>query len=132
MVAKDLVGFRAAVYSSMRCYLNSALLNGQLRSWSPDAIVSTDCGAINNLLGPPVNAPDPVHAVGWAFMNGTWCRLLDSWRVKTEKTAKKRRKKRQKWARYSHLKRVRVADLFLMDRYIEGTGCAPTFLPPVL
>ena len=50
---------------------NGALLNGQLRSWAPDAIVSTDCGAINNLLGPPVNAPDPVHAVGWAFMNGT-------------------------------------------------------------
>ena len=52
--------------------------------------------------------------------------------VKTEITAKKRRKTEQKWARYSHLKRVRVADLFLMDRYIEGTGCAPTFLPPVL
>ena len=37
--------------------------------------------------------------------------------VKTEKTAKKRRKNEQKWARYSHLKRVRVADLFVMDRY---------------
>ena len=37
--------------------------------------------------------------------------------VKTEKTAKKRRKKRPKRARYSHLKRVRVADLLLMDRY---------------
>ena len=36
---------------------NSQLLTGQLRAWSPDAIVSTDCGAINNLLGPPVNAP---------------------------------------------------------------------------
>ena len=36
--------------------------------------------------------------------------------VKTERTAKKRRKKRPKWARYSHLKRVRVADLFVMDR----------------
>lgn len=35
---------------------NSELLDGQLRAWSPDAIVSTDCGAINNLLGPPVNA----------------------------------------------------------------------------
>ena len=52
---------------------NGELLNGQLRSWSgaSDAIVSTDCGAINNLLGPPVNAPDSVHAVAWAFMNGT-------------------------------------------------------------
>ena len=39
--------------------------------------------------------------------------------VKTDKTAKKRRKKRPKWARYSLTKRVRVADLFLMDRYIE-------------
>ena len=37
--------------------------------------------------------------------------------VKTERTAKKRRKKRPKWARYSLTKRVRVADLFLMDRY---------------
>ena len=37
--------------------------------------------------------------------------------VKTERTAKKRRKNEQKWARNSHLKRVRVADLFLMDRY---------------
>lgn len=35
---------------------NGELLNGQLRAWSPDAVVSTDCGAINNLLGPPVNA----------------------------------------------------------------------------
>ena len=37
--------------------------------------------------------------------------------VKTEKTAKKRRKNEQKWARYGLTKRVRVADLFLMDRY---------------
>ena len=41
-------------------------------------------------------------------------------RVKTEKTAKKRRKNEQKWARYSHLKRVRVADLFVMDRYVAA------------
>ena len=37
--------------------------------------------------------------------------------VKTERAAKKRRKNEQKWERYSHLKRVRVADLFVMDRY---------------
>jgi len=43
--------------------------------------------------------------------------------VKTAKAAKKRRKNEQKWARYSHLKRVRVADLFLMDRYLS-TGSA--------
>ena len=36
---------------------------------------------------------------------------------KTEKTAKKREKTEQKWARYGLRKRVRVADLFLMDRY---------------
>ena len=36
---------------------------------------------------------------------------------KTEKTAKKREKTGQKWARYGLRKRVRVADLFLMDRY---------------
>ena len=41
--------------------------------------------------------------------------------VETEKTAKKRRKNEQKWARYSHLKRVRVADLFVMDRYQYGS-----------
>ena len=48
--------------------------------------------------------------------------------VKTENTAKKRRKKHQKWARYSHLKRVRVADLFLMDRYIDWPF-APSVMP---
>ena len=37
--------------------------------------------------------------------------------VKTEKTAKKRRKNEQNWARYGLTKRVRVADLFVMDRY---------------
>ena len=37
---------------------------------------------------------------------------------KTEKTAKKREKTGQKWARYGLRKRVRVADLFVMDRYI--------------
>ena len=37
--------------------------------------------------------------------------------VKTDKTAKTRGKKSPKRARYSHLKRVRVADLFVMDRY---------------
>ena len=35
---------------------------------------------------------------------------------KTEKTAKKREKTGQKWARYGLRKRVRVADLFVMDR----------------
>ena len=44
--------------------------------------------------------------------------------VKTERTAKKRRKTEQKWARYGLTKRVRVADLFVMDRY-------RTNVPPV-
>ena len=42
-------------------------------------------------------------------------------RVKTERTAKKRRKNEQKWARYGLRKRVRVADPFLMDRYVALT-----------
>ena len=45
--------------------------------------------------------------------------------VETEKTAKKRRKNEQKWARYGLTKRVRVADLFVMDRYAETVGEAP-------
>lgn len=47
------------------------LLNKMLRSWKPDAIVSTDCGAVNNLRGPPVNAPDDATAAAYALMNGT-------------------------------------------------------------
>ena len=50
---------------------------------------------------------------------GAACRIPG---VKTEKTAKKWRKNEQKWARYSHLQRVRVADLFLMDRYDNSVG----------
>ena len=40
---------------------------------------------------------------------------------KTEKTAKKREKTGEKWARYGLRKRVRVADLFVMDRYVALT-----------
>lgn len=50
---------------------NDWLLNKQLRSWKPDAMVTTDCGAVNNLKGPPVNAPDDVSAAAFALMNGT-------------------------------------------------------------
>jgi len=50
---------------------NDWLLNKQLRSWSPDAMVTTDCGAVNNLKGPPVNAPTNIHAAAYALMNGT-------------------------------------------------------------
>ena len=38
---------------------------------SEDAHVTTDCGAVNNLKGPPVNAPDDAHAAAMALMNGT-------------------------------------------------------------
>lgn len=36
-----------------------------------DAHVTTDCGAVGNLKGAPVNAPDDVHAAAMALMNGT-------------------------------------------------------------
>ena len=47
--------------------------------------------------------------------------------VETEKTAKKRRKNEQKWARYGLTKRVRVADLFVMDRYTHGLLPQPAY-----
>ena len=50
---------------------NDWLLNKVLRSWKPDAIVTTDCGAIANLKGPPANASDYVHAAAMALMGGT-------------------------------------------------------------
>jgi hypothetical protein len=52
---------------------NGWLLNDVLRKlWNQsDAIVSTDCGAVNKLRGPPVNAPTDEHAVAFALMNGT-------------------------------------------------------------
>eukprot|EP00443_Scrippsiella_acuminata_P015208 CAMPEP_0115234328 /NCGR_PEP_ID=MMETSP0270-20121206/34737_1 /TAXON_ID=71861 /ORGANISM="Scrippsiella trochoidea, Strain CCMP3099" /LENGTH=774 /DNA_ID=CAMNT_0002649073 /DNA_START=30 /DNA_END=2354 /DNA_ORIENTATION=+ len=50
---------------------NDWLLNKVLRSWKPDAMVSTDCGAVNNLKGAPVNAPDDAHAAAFTLMNGT-------------------------------------------------------------
>lgn len=31
----------------------------------------TDCGAVNNMLGPPANAPDAAHAAAWTINNGT-------------------------------------------------------------
>jgi beta-D-xylosidase 4 len=52
---------------------NNYLLNQVLRQkWDlPNVSVTTDCGAVNNLLGPPAHAPDNVHAVAWALRNGT-------------------------------------------------------------
>jgi hypothetical protein len=37
----------------------------------PDAHITTDCGAIDNLLGPPANAPTNQAACAWALNNGT-------------------------------------------------------------
>jgi beta-glucosidase-like glycosyl hydrolase len=50
---------------------NDFLLNQQLRSWSPEAMVTTDCGAVTNLKLAPVHAPDDMHAAAYALMNGT-------------------------------------------------------------
>ncbi|CAJ1379602.1 unnamed protein product [Effrenium voratum] len=50
----------------------------QLRSWKSDAHVTTDCGAVNNLKGPPVNAPDDMHAAAIALMNGTDLEMGDT------------------------------------------------------
>eukprot|EP01079_Euglenida_sp_SAG-EU17-18_P009673 gene9673-1740_t len=50
---------------------NSYLLNDVMRSWSPDALCMTDCGAVTNLRGPPVNAPSDAAAAAYALMNGT-------------------------------------------------------------
>ena len=49
---------------------------------------------------------------------------------KTEKTAKKREKTVQKWARYGLRKRVRVADLFVMDRYVSSWMLQPLLRRP--
>lgn len=57
---------------------NEFILNQQLRSWKPDAHVTTDCGAVNNLKGPPVNAPDDAHAAAMALMNGTDLEMGDT------------------------------------------------------
>lgn len=50
---------------------NNWLLNTVLRSWLPDAMVTTDCLAVPNLRGAPVFAKDDTHAAAYALMNGT-------------------------------------------------------------
>ena len=50
--------------------------------------------------------------------------------VKMEITAKKWRKNGQKWARYGLRKRVRAADLFVMDRYFLISTVIFTYLYP--
>ncbi len=36
-----------------------------------DAFASTDCGAVSNLRGAPINAPSDAHAAAYAINNGT-------------------------------------------------------------
>ena len=52
---------------------NGYLLNTILRQqWGrPDAHVTTDCGAVANLLHEPVTAPENVTAAAYALLNGT-------------------------------------------------------------
>jgi len=52
---------------------NGYLLNQVIRKlWNqPNALVTTDCGAIPNLLGVPANAPSYEAAAAWALNNGT-------------------------------------------------------------
>jgi beta-glucosidase len=52
---------------------NDFILNEVMRKrWNqPDAFISTDCGAVNNMKGPPAHAPDDAHAGAWVVNNGT-------------------------------------------------------------
>lgn len=52
---------------------NSYLLNDILRNqWGrPDAHITTDCGAVHNLLYPPVHASSNASAAAYALMNGS-------------------------------------------------------------
>lgn len=52
---------------------NDFILNEVLRKRfnQPHALVTTDCGAVNNMLGAPVYAPTELHAAAWTIGNGT-------------------------------------------------------------
>uniref|UniRef100_A0A0G4GTQ1 Fibronectin type III-like domain-containing protein n=1 Tax=Chromera velia CCMP2878 TaxID=1169474 RepID=A0A0G4GTQ1_9ALVE len=52
---------------------NDFLLNKVMRQrWGfPHAHVTSDCGAVGNLMGPPAHAPTEAHAAAWALNNGT-------------------------------------------------------------
>jgi len=52
---------------------NGWLLNDILRKkWNrPDAVVTSDGGAVQNLLNPPAYAPNLAVAAAWALNNGT-------------------------------------------------------------
>eukprot|EP00808_Paulinella_micropora_P016706 g62060.t1 len=62
---------------------NDYILKQVVRSkWRrPDAHISTDCGAVNNMLGPPAHAPDYKTAAAWSINNGTDLEMgTDIWR----------------------------------------------------
>ena len=44
------------------------VLRGEFKS---DAVVTSDCGAVENLKGPPVNADSDEKAAAYALNNGT-------------------------------------------------------------
>eukprot|EP01126_Amoeba_proteus_P002860 TRINITY_DN10928_c0_g1_i7.p1 TRINITY_DN10928_c0_g1~~TRINITY_DN10928_c0_g1_i7.p1 ORF type:complete len:672 (+),score=96.86 TRINITY_DN10928_c0_g1_i7:1352-3367(+) len=52
---------------------NDFILNKVIRNlWNrPDAHITTDCGAVSNMRGPPANAPTDEHAAAWTINNGT-------------------------------------------------------------
>ena len=52
---------------------NGFILNEVIRKkWGQThAYVTTDCGAVSNMRGPPVNAPGDAEAAAWTLMNGT-------------------------------------------------------------
>ena len=52
---------------------NGYILNDVIRGkWKQtDALVTTDCGAVSNMRGPPANAPSDEEAAAWTINNGT-------------------------------------------------------------
>ena len=51
---------------------NGYILNDVIRrQWGQThALVTTDCGAVSNMKGPPVNAPTDEDAAAWTINNG--------------------------------------------------------------
>ncbi|GAB5353678.1 hypothetical protein AAMO2058_000054800 [Amorphochlora amoebiformis] len=51
--------------------INNYLLNDVIRSWNAKAVVTTDCGAVSNLMGEPVNASSFAQAAAFTINGGT-------------------------------------------------------------
>ena len=60
-----------AVNGHPSCANKGVLIDLLKKRWNPDAIITTDCGAVSNLQGPPVRAPSPEAAAAYAINNGT-------------------------------------------------------------